>query len=154
MTLAIIFESVGAGEWLVLLAVVLIVVGPKKLPATARKFGQHYAKFRRAAESFKRQLLEMDTEITNAVNEAEKEVEAAAKDADPDLAPPDPSEYGGIDYADYGGYDPAGPADTPSEPEPQAEPVKAEAPKKPDPTGIKITVSPAPKPEDAGKAGA
>ena len=152
MTLAIIFESVGAGEWLVLLAVVLIVVGPKKLPATARKFGQHYAKFRRAAESFKRQLLEMDTEITNAVNEAEKEVEAAAKDVDPDLAPPDPSEYGGIDYADYGGYDPAGPADTP--PEPPAEPVKAEAPKKPDPAGIKITVSPAPKPEDASKAGA
>lgn len=154
MTLAIIFESVGAGEWLVLLAVVLIVVGPKKLPATARKFGQHYAKFRRAAESFKRQLLEMDTEISNAVNEAEREVEAAAKDADPDLAPPDPSEYGGIDYADYGGYDPAGPADTPSEPEQPVESVKAEAPKKPDPTGIKITVSPAPKPEDASKAGA
>ena len=150
MTLAIIFESVGAGEWLVLLAVVLIVVGPKKLPATARKFGQHYAKFRRAAESFKRQLLEMDTEITNAVNEAEKEVEAVAKDADPDLVPPDPSEYGGIDYADYGGYDPAGPADTPSEPEP----VKADTPKKPDPVGIKITVSAAPKPDDAGKAGA
>lgn len=154
MTLAIIFESVGAGEWLVLLAVVLIVVGPKKLPATARKFGQHYAKFRRAAESFKRQLLEMDTEISNAVNEAEREVEAAAKDADPDLAPPDPSEYGGIDYADYGGYDPAGPADTPSEPEQPVESVKAEAPKKPDPTGIKITVSPVPKPEDASKAGA
>ena len=50
MLLAIIFESVGFGEWFILLAVVLIVVGPKNLPSTARKIGQYYAKFRRAAE--------------------------------------------------------------------------------------------------------
>lgn len=63
MTLAFIFESAGVGEWFVLLAVVLIVVGPKRLPATARKLGTYYAKFRRAAENFKRQLLDMDTEF-------------------------------------------------------------------------------------------
>lgn len=80
MTLAIIFESVGVGEWFVLLAVVLIVVGPKRLPSTARKFGHYYSKFRRAAEGFKRQLLEMDTEITNAVNEAEAAAENEMKD--------------------------------------------------------------------------
>ena len=38
MTLAIVFDSVGAGEWLVLLAVLLIVMGPKRLPSTARRF--------------------------------------------------------------------------------------------------------------------
>ena len=78
MALAIIFDSVGVGEWFVLLAVILIVVGPKRLPSTARKFGQYYSKFRRAADSFKRQLLEMDTEINNAVAEAEKAAEEAA----------------------------------------------------------------------------
>ena len=166
MTLAILFESVGAGEWLVLLAVVLIVVGPKRLPATARKFGQHYAKFRRAAENFKRQLLEMDTEITNAVADAEKEVENAAKDMDPDLAPPDPSEYGGFDESehDYGGYESEGQTSepTPSEetPAPSEQPAPSEKPMIPPeqskPTekpaaslaGIKITVSPAPKPTE------
>ena len=74
MTLAFIFDSVGFGEWFVLLAVVLIVVGPKRLPETARRLGQYYAKFRRAAESFKRQLLDMDTEFTRAAEEAANEV--------------------------------------------------------------------------------
>ena len=77
MALAIIFDSIGVGEWLVLLAVVLVVVGPKRLPATARTIGKHYAKFRRAADSFKRQLMEMDTEINRAVEDAEREVESA-----------------------------------------------------------------------------
>ena len=69
---AFIFDSVGFGEWFLLLAVVLIVVGPKRLPETARKLGQYYAKFRRAAEGFKRQLLDMDTEFAKAAEEAEK----------------------------------------------------------------------------------
>ena len=79
MTLAFLFDSVGFGEWLVLLAVILIVVGPKRLPATARKFGQYYAKFRRAAESFKRQLLDMDSEFGQAVNEVDKAVSEVQK---------------------------------------------------------------------------
>ena len=77
MTLAVIFDSIGFGEWFVLLAVVLVVVGPKRLPSAARTFGQYYSKFRRAAENFKRQLLDMDTEFTKAVQEAEKVPENA-----------------------------------------------------------------------------
>ena len=79
MTLAFLFDSVGFGEWLVLLAVILIVVGPKRLPATARKFGQYYTKFRRAAESFKRQLLDMDSEFGQAVKEVDKAVSEVQK---------------------------------------------------------------------------
>ena len=74
MALAIIFDSVGAGEWLVLLAVLLVVMGPKRLPSTARKIGSYYAKFRRAAESFKRQLMDMDYEIEREFRKAEEEV--------------------------------------------------------------------------------
>ena len=77
MVLAILFDSAGFGEWFVLLAVVLIVVGPKRLPETARKIGSIYSKFRRAAENFKRQLLDMDTEFTKAVQEVEKQPEDA-----------------------------------------------------------------------------
>ena len=80
MALAIIFDGVGFGEWFVLLAVVLVVVGPKRLPSAARKFGQYYAKFRRAADSFKRQILDMDTEFTNSVRDAAREVENAANE--------------------------------------------------------------------------
>lgn len=80
MALALVFDSVGVGEWFVLLAVVLIVVGPRRLPATARKVGQLYAKFRRAAESFKRQLLDMDTEMGSTIREATRAYQDAAKE--------------------------------------------------------------------------
>ena len=73
MTLAVIFDSIGFGEWFVLLAVILVVVGPKRLPSAARTFGQYYSKFRRAAENLKRQLLDMDTEFTKAVQEVENQ---------------------------------------------------------------------------------
>lgn len=79
---ALIFDSVGAGEWVVLLAVLLIVMGPKRLPSTLRTIGSYYAKFRRAAESFKRQLLEMDTEIQREFSKVEQEVENAARAAE------------------------------------------------------------------------
>ena len=82
MTLAIIFDSVGAGEWLVLLAVLLVVIGPKNLPSTARKIGAWYAKFRRAAEGFKRQLMDMDLEMEREFRKAQEEAERAVTISD------------------------------------------------------------------------
>ena len=79
MVLAILFDSAGFGEWFVLLAVVLIVVGPKRLPEAARKIGNIYSKFRRAAENFKRELLDMDRSVTNFIDETEKTAEDAFK---------------------------------------------------------------------------
>lgn len=70
--LAFVFDSVGFGEWFVLLAVVLIVVGPDKLPSVVRKMGYYSSKFRRAAEGFKRQLLDLEHEMNKAAEEAVK----------------------------------------------------------------------------------
>ena len=119
MTLASIFDSVGAGEWLLLLAVLLVVMGPKRLPGVLRKFGSQYAKFRRAADSFKRQLMEMDTEFERAVNSAEREVEEAAKI--PDVTQPDESADAAPEWDD-----PDVPSDTPPEmpTRPPEEPVE------------------------------
>ena len=77
MTRAFIFDSVGFGEWFVLLAVVVVVVGPKRLPETARKLGQWYARLCRAAEGFKRQLMDMDADVTRAAADAKREAEDA-----------------------------------------------------------------------------
>jgi Sec-independent protein translocase protein TatA len=60
--LAFLMESVGMGEWVVLLAVIMIVMGPKSLPDMARKLGRWTETFRRAAEEFKRQIMSMDQE--------------------------------------------------------------------------------------------
>ena len=85
MMLAFIFDSVGFGEWFVLLSVVLIFVGPKKLPSVAKTIGNYYAKFRRTAENFKRQIMEMETEVTQ---EAEKMTDAFRVDGDESQAIP------------------------------------------------------------------
>lgn len=47
-------ESVGTTELLVVLAVGLIVFGPRKLPQLGRSFGQTVSQFRRASDDFKR----------------------------------------------------------------------------------------------------
>ena len=69
MTFAFIFETVGGTEWLVLLGVVLIIVGPKNLPAAARKMGQIMSTLRRAADEFKRQVMSMDQEVAKTVSD-------------------------------------------------------------------------------------
>ena len=61
--LAFLMESVGMGEWIVLLAVIMIVMGPKSLPDMARKLGRWTETFRRAADEFKRQIMSMDQEV-------------------------------------------------------------------------------------------
>ncbi len=62
--------SVGASEWLMLFVVILIVVGPSKLPELARKFGRTMEMFRRAADEFKEQLMNMDRDIGETVTDA------------------------------------------------------------------------------------
>lgn len=70
---AFVFDSVSGGEWLVLLAVVLVVIGPKNLPAAARKMGQVMSQLRRAADEFKRQIMTMDEEMKRTADELKKE---------------------------------------------------------------------------------
>ena len=70
---AFVFESVGSGEWLVLLAVILIIVGPKNLPSAARKMGEIMSKLRRAADEFKRQLMTMDEEMKKTADEIKRD---------------------------------------------------------------------------------
>lgn len=62
--LALLGGSVGTGEWIVLFVVILIVVGPKRLPEVARKIGRMMEMFRRAADEFKEQLMSIDQDTT------------------------------------------------------------------------------------------
>jgi sec-independent protein translocase protein TatB len=61
--LAFLFESADVTEWIVLMAVILIVVGPQRLPEMARKLGRWTETFRRAADEFKRQIMTMDETV-------------------------------------------------------------------------------------------
>lgn len=87
MTFAFLFfDSVGGGEWLVLLAVILIVVGPKNLPSAARKVGQILSQLRRAADEFKRQIMTMDQEMERVVSDVKKDYIEVADDVDKTVA--------------------------------------------------------------------
>lgn len=93
--------SIGASEWLVMFIVVLVVVGPRKLPELARKFGRTMEMFRRAADEFKEQLLNMDRDINDTVTTAAGSVDHSdvVGDEDADQAYGDSYDY------DSGSYD-------------------------------------------------
>ena len=77
MAFGLIFNDVGVGEWFVLLAVVLVVVGPRHLPEVARTLGRWYSRICRATSAFKRQLMEMESELNSAADSAANGLEHA-----------------------------------------------------------------------------
>ncbi len=54
--------GIGMTELLVILAIALIVIGPKKLPELARSLGKGLAEFRRASTEMRREFLEVADE--------------------------------------------------------------------------------------------
>jgi TatA/E family protein of Tat protein translocase len=91
--------SVGASEWVVLFVVVLVVVGPKRLPEVARKLGRTMEMFRRAADEFKDQLMNMD-QVPPAGN-PNPPPDASSSSASPDS--PEAYENPYPDASDYPG---------------------------------------------------
>jgi Tat protein translocase TatB subunit len=55
--------GIGMPELLLILALALIVLGPKKLPELARALGKGMAEFRRATDDLKDELRQMEHEI-------------------------------------------------------------------------------------------
>ena len=174
MSFAFIFESVGGTEWFVLLGVILIVVGPKNLPAAARKLGQIMTNLRRAADEFKRQLMSMDQEVRkevdNAIADNSSSTSSAAEATSDSTATdeggnpyPEGSPYPGHeDFYDETSYDDYGYGDSPDgddssttgedsstggdevSPEPPAEPAQPPPPTEEELRRVTITVSAAP----------
>lgn len=55
--------GIGMPELLLILAIALIVLGPKKLPELARALGKGMAEFRRATDELKDEFKQMGREI-------------------------------------------------------------------------------------------
>ena len=77
--------GIGFPEFLVILAVALIVVGPSKLPDLARALGKGYAEFRRATNELKETFDQDETvrDIRNEFSSAQKEMFSAKSDVEP-----------------------------------------------------------------------
>jgi len=79
--------GIGMPELLLLLAIALIVVGPKKLPELARALGRGIAEFKKATNELK-ESLETNTEFSE-LKKSFDEIQDTAIDA---TIPPDPVE--------------------------------------------------------------
>lgn len=55
--------GIGMPELILILAVALIVLGPKKLPEIARALGKGMAEFRRATDELKEEFRQVEEEI-------------------------------------------------------------------------------------------
>jgi TatA/E family protein of Tat protein translocase len=58
--------GIGMPELLLILAIALIVLGPKKLPELARALGKGMAEFRRATDELKEEFRQMEHEIEDS----------------------------------------------------------------------------------------
>ena len=57
--------GIGMPELILILAVALIVLGPKRLPEIARTLGKGLAEFRRTTDELKEEIREVEEEIEN-----------------------------------------------------------------------------------------
>ena len=96
--------NIGMPELIVIFAIALIVLGPKRLPELARSLGKGIAEFRRASNDLRREFMDTaeDARIappqlaSNAQPQAQ--TQAAAPEAKPEVKPaeaPVPAAPGG-----------------------------------------------------------
>jgi sec-independent protein translocase protein TatB len=72
--------GIGMPEMLLILAIALIVIGPKKLPDLAKSLGKAFAEFRKATSEIKESLEIEDTdlkEIRASFNDMHEELKGA-----------------------------------------------------------------------------
>ncbi|MEY2602707.1 MAG: sec-independent protein translocase protein TatA [Verrucomicrobiota bacterium] len=63
------FGVPGPSEWALILVIVLVLFGAKKLPELARSLGQSMNEFRKAREDFDRELHAAGDEVKGAVEQ-------------------------------------------------------------------------------------
>lgn len=65
--------GIGMPELILILALALIVLGPRRLPEIARALGKGLAEFRRATDEIKEELRQVEEEIEQASHQATPE---------------------------------------------------------------------------------
>ena len=73
--------GIGMPELLLILALALIVLGPRKLPEIARSLGKSLAEFRRATDELKEEIhqVEQDIEDSSTQNASDSETSSEEK---------------------------------------------------------------------------
>ena len=80
--------GIGMPELILILALALIVLGPKKLPEIARALGKGLAEFRRATDELKEEFRQVENEIEESSTHAADDDSRLAKKTE---TPPSPT---------------------------------------------------------------
>jgi Tat protein translocase TatB subunit len=115
--------GIGATEIFVIAVVALIVLGPKRLPATLKTIGRGIGQFRRAVSQLKEEVGydEVVDEVVRPLregmhdlnNEVQREIERGARDVDlddtalgitPEYPEGGPDDYGALPESEANGY--------------------------------------------------
>jgi TatA/E family protein of Tat protein translocase len=83
--------GIGMPELILIMALALIVLGPKKLPEIARALGKGLAEFRRATDELKEELRHVEAEIDRPENSTMKSQPADSPPAGSAETSPPPS---------------------------------------------------------------
>jgi sec-independent protein translocase protein TatB len=83
--------GIGMPELLLILALALIVLGPKKLPELARALGKGMAEFRKATDELKDEFRQMEHEIDESAPSATPADKAFSEKSDESAPPTTPS---------------------------------------------------------------
>jgi TatA/E family protein of Tat protein translocase len=86
--------GIGMTELLVIFAIALVVLGPKKLPELARSLGKSLAEFRRASTDLRREFLDV-TDEPRPLSTTPSSASAPEAPAPPAAAPKPPETAGG-----------------------------------------------------------
>ena len=88
--------GIGMPELLLILALALIVLGPKKLPELARALGKGMAELRRATDEIKDEFRQMENDIEDTASNPNAQFDPylseTQADAESNPAPSDPTE--------------------------------------------------------------
>jgi sec-independent protein translocase protein TatB len=87
--------GIGMPEMILILALALVVIGPKKLPDLAKSLGRALGEFKRATSDLKRSMeIEEISEVKSSFNELNQDINQSLKgtvkdDGSPSTAPPE-----------------------------------------------------------------
>lgn len=82
--------GIGATELIVIFAIALIVLGPKRLPELARSLGRGIAEFRRASMDLRREFMDASEEAHSAPPQVGEGAPTATPPSAPSPAPAPP----------------------------------------------------------------
>lgn len=82
------FAMPGGSEMILILFIVLLLFGAKKLPELSRSLGKSLGEFKKGKEDLERELREVEDGMHKAVNTPEVEVADADGDAEPKKSEP------------------------------------------------------------------